>query len=179
MMIRPRTLLMGLLPLASLLLMLGLPWLPQGGQRLIDFPWLDQQQPYHDDWWVFFGYVGCPDVCPDTLAKLHNAYRRLPAHLQPGVLLIDATGTADPAVVRQYAQAFHPDFQAYAPSPAELQRLSRLFGVKITPRPDGRGVDHSSAVYQLHHTESGWQLIRTFQDRRLGPDDLVKALLSR
>ena len=178
MMIHSRRLLLGLLPLASLALMIGLPWLPQNEQRLIDFPWLDQQ-PYHEDWWVFFGYVGCPDICPDTLAKLHNAYRRLAVDRRPGVLLIDATAAADPAILRQYAQAFHPDFQAYAPSPAELQRLSQRLGAKITPRADGRGVDHSSAVYQLRHTESGWLLVRTFQDRRLGPDDFAKALSVR
>ena len=171
-------LLAGLLPLASVLLLLSLPWLPQDEKRLIDFPWLDQQTR-RDKWWIFFGYMGCPDVCPDTLAKLRNAYQRLPAEARPGVALIDATAAADPVLLAQYVRVFHPDFQAYAPSQAELERLSRLFGAKIIPRSNGRGLDHSGSVYQLQHTEQGWMLTRTFQDRRLGPADLAEAALAR
>ncbi|MER2603197.1 MAG: SCO family protein [Candidatus Competibacter phosphatis] len=174
----PSRFLAPLLPLASLLLVFCLPWLPQDEQRPIHFPWLDQQMPHHDNWWVFFGYVGCPDICPDTLTKLRNAYQRLPAGSRPGVLLIDVTTKVDPDLLTRYAQGFHPDFQAYAPTLGELKRLGNLFGVKIRPRTDRFSPDHSGAVYQLRHAGPDWMLVRTFQDRRLGPNDLVAGMTS-
>lgn len=167
----------GLLPAAALLLLLFLPWLPHDERRPIELPWLDRQVPYKN-WWIFFGYVGCADICPDTLARLRNAYLRLPDHVRPGVALIDATAAADATALINYVRGFHPDFQAYSPSPAELEQLSRQFGARIALRPNERGLNHSGAVYQLHRDGYDWVLIRTFQESRLGPDELAEAVTS-
>lgn len=158
--------------------MLALPWLPQSERRQIEFPWLDQQ-PLHQHWWIFFGYMGCADVCPDTLAQLRNAYLRMPTDLRPGVVLIDATAAADENALAHYVRGFHPNFQAYTPSLIELERLSQQFGARITPRPNERGPDHSGSVYQLNRVGDNWILTRTFQDRRLSPDKLAEAITSR
>ena len=102
---------------------------------------------------VFFGYTRCPDVCPTTLATLHQALQQLRAQglgerVRVDFISVDPQRDT-PARLAAYAHAFDPQFVGATGPDAQLQPLTRALGIVYARTPDGHGgenVDHSGAV---------------------------------
>jgi protein SCO1/2 len=103
---------------------------------------------------VYFGYTHCPDVCPNDLANIGQAMRRLEketpglaARLQPIFITVDPERDT-PAVMKDYASAFHPKLLGLTGTPQQIAAVSKEFAVwssKQAPQPGAHGyaVDHS------------------------------------
>jgi protein SCO1/2 len=99
---------------------------------------------------VFFGFTHCPDVCPTTLAKLHQV-RKTSGITGLQVLFVTVDPQRDtPEVVGKYAHAFDPDFIGLTADPKDLEKMLAGFGVAAL-RVDLPGgdytMDHSAAVF--------------------------------
>ncbi len=102
---------------------------------------------------VFFGYTLCPDVCPTTLATLHQALQQLRAQglgeqVQVDFISVDPQRDT-PARLAAYVHAFDPQFVGATGPDAQLQPLTRALGIVYARTPDGHGgesIDHSGAV---------------------------------
>ena len=102
---------------------------------------------------VFFGYTRCPDVCPTTLATLHQALQQLRAQglgaqVQVDFITVDPPRDT-PARLAAYVRAFDPQFVGATGPDAQLQPLTRALGLIYARTPDGHGgesIDHSGAV---------------------------------
>jgi len=102
---------------------------------------------------VFFGYTRCPDVCPTTLATLHQALQQLRAQglgeqVQVDFISVDPQRDT-PARLAAYVHAFDPQFVGATGPDAQLQPLTRALGLVYARTPDGHGgesIDHSGAV---------------------------------
>lgn len=111
---------------------------------------------------IYFGYTGCPDVCPTTLATLAEAIELLgddAAHLAPlfvtvdpdrdtAQLLRDYTGFMHPAIIglrgpKAYTdhmvKAFNARYEIYVPDPAtpEIYSIDHTASVAVVG-PDGQ-----------------------------------------
>ena len=102
---------------------------------------------------VFFGYTGCPDMCPTTLALLASAMKEL-GTVATGVqgLFVTVDPKRDtPQVLAQYVPAFYPTFLALYADEATTERTVREFKGYFhanAPNADGSySVDHSAQVY--------------------------------
>jgi protein SCO1/2 len=102
---------------------------------------------------VYFGYTHCPDVCPNDLATIGQALRRLEksdpaaaAKLQPIFITVDPERDT-PAVMKEYAAAFHPRLLGLTGTPQQIAAVTKEFAVwssKQPPQPGGGyAVDHS------------------------------------
>lgn len=102
---------------------------------------------------VYFGYTHCPDVCPNDLATIGQALRRLEreapaqaAKVQPIFISVDPERDT-PAVMKQYAAAFHPRLLGLTGSPQQVAAVAKEYAVwyaKQSPQPGGGyAVDHS------------------------------------
>jgi protein SCO1/2 len=133
-------------------------WLPQP-RPLEDFTLTDESgQPFRlaqlkgQPTLVFFGFTHCPDVCPTTLAKLAQITR---AAAIPGlrVVLVSVDPARDtPALLKEYVHAFDPGFKGVTGTPADIERVTREFGVAVARVDLGGGdytVDHSAVVFLL------------------------------
>ena len=102
---------------------------------------------------VFFGFAQCPDVCPTTLLEMKQLKDKLGADggkLQ--VLYVTVDPERDTAeVMREYMQAFDPDFLALIPTPEQLAATAKDFKVyykKVEGKtPGSYSMDHSAATY--------------------------------
>ena len=102
---------------------------------------------------VFFGFAQCPDVCPTTLLEMKQVKDKLGADggkLQ--VLYVTVDPERDTAeVMREYMQAFDPDFLALIPTPEQLAATAKDFKVyykKVEGKtPGSYSMDHSAATY--------------------------------
>lgn len=98
---------------------------------------------------VYFGFTGCPDVCPTDLASIAQALRDLgPAAdgIQPLFITLDPERDK-PAVLREYAAAFHPRLVALTGSESEIRRVAadyKVFFEKV-PLP-------GTSTYTIDHT---------------------------
>jgi protein SCO1/2 len=102
---------------------------------------------------VFFGFSHCPNVCPDTLARLkllHDA--RGGALKSARVVLISVDGERDtPAALKAYLAPLSPDFIGLTGDPKATTRIAAQFAAVFFKEPPGKdgnyNVMHSSQVF--------------------------------
>lgn len=103
---------------------------------------------------VYFGYMTCPDVCPNTLAEMLRAYREIG---EPKERVKVVFITLDPERdtlerLTRFMQAFSPDFIGLRPeSDGQLEALKDEFGVVS----EKREVD-SALGYTIDHSATTW-----------------------
>ena len=84
---------------------------------------------------LFFGYAGCPDVCPTELYLMAEMLRRIEqndAHLPrpPQVVFVSVDPQRDtPDALQQYAAFYHPSFLGVTAAPPVINRLAKSMGV--------------------------------------------------
>ena len=102
---------------------------------------------------LYFGYTHCPDVCPTTLGTLALALHRLgPDADKVRVLFVSVDPARDTqAVLKQYVDAFGPQFVGLRGSDSETEAMSRRYRIAYSREdPDHQGnytVAHSNAVF--------------------------------
>ena len=115
--------------------------------------------PYRDGRWtlLFFGYTHCPDVCPTTLAYLHQEMRAMgtrAADLHVVFVSVDP-GRDTAAGAAQFALFYDPQFTGLTGDKAALDQLTTDAGAAYLPSKPLPGtatyeVMHSSSVYVVN-----------------------------
>jgi protein SCO1/2 len=103
---------------------------------------------------VYFGYTHCPDVCPETMARLMQVLQALgPDAKKTRILFITVDPARDtPAALHAYVRAFDPVHAiGLTGTDSEIESLARDYRVAYQMEkrdPNGNyDVTHSSAVY--------------------------------
>ncbi len=103
---------------------------------------------------VYFGYTHCPDVCPETMARLIQVMQKLgPEAKNTRIAFITVDPARDtPAVLHEYVNAFDADHTVgLTGSDSEVEWLAKRYRVAYQMEkrdPSGAyDVTHSSAVY--------------------------------
>lgn len=104
---------------------------------------------------LYFGFASCPDVCPTDLATIGAALERLgPAarEVQPVFVTLDPRRDT-PALLREYAKAFHPSFVALTGTEAEVRRVATDFKVYFAkvdlPGTQTYTIEHTAFTFLL------------------------------
>jgi protein SCO1/2 len=98
---------------------------------------------------VYFGYTGCPDICPTTLSSVAQALRLLGARaaaVQPIFITVDPRHDT-PSVMAAYVANFTPRLIGLTGTPAELQAAERAYHVTVEVTPTG--INHSAVLYLM------------------------------
>ena len=102
---------------------------------------------------IFFGFTHCPDVCPTTLARLTRLRRQVGGDDRFAIVFVTVDPERDtPAEVGKYASLFNTPIIGLTGSPADIERVKKLFGVfsQKDPQPGGDyGISHSAAVFVM------------------------------
>lgn len=116
---------------------------------------------------LFFGFTHCPDVCPTTLARLGAATKQLDDKIREDtqVLFVSVDpGRDDPETLREYTDAFGPQFVGLTGDKDALDALTRRYRVTYGyGDEDDNGdydVSHSSAVFAFNRAGEARLLIR-------------------
>jgi protein SCO1 len=102
---------------------------------------------------VFFGYTGCPDMCPTTLALVAGGMKELGSDAEQvqGLFITVDPKRDTPQVLAQYVPAFYPTFLGLYADQATTERTVRDFkGYFHANAPNEHRsytVDHSAQVY--------------------------------
>src|SRR5439155_1329552 len=126
-----------------------------------------------------FGFTYCEKVCPVTLAKLVEVFKKLGAE-SAGVQLVFVTVDPErdsPARLREYLSFFNPAFLGATGPPKELDSVRQSYGVIATKE----AAENKKLGYQVHHSSSIYLIDREGKLRALAPfgksaDDVVHDL---
>ncbi len=104
---------------------------------------------------LYFGFASCPDVCPTDLAIIGQALRELGAaadDVQPIFITLDPQRDK-PAVLREYAAAFHPRMLALTGTQAEIRRIATDYKVffehVLLPGTQTYVIDHTPYTFLI------------------------------
>jgi len=98
---------------------------------------------------VFFGFTGCPDVCPTTLFEVARVMRSLgddAAMVQPIFISVDRENDT-PEILASYVAAFHPAMIGLTGSEQQLDAVAESFNVTYGVEPASDGVSSFESVY--------------------------------
>jgi protein SCO1/2 len=119
---------------------------------------------------VYFGYTHCPDVCPETMARLMQVLQTLgPVANHTRIVFITVDPARDTAaVLRTYVRAFDPVHAVgLTGSDNEIESMARRYRVAYQMEkrnPNGSyDVTHSSAVY-IFDSQGHARLLATDND---------------
>ena len=105
---------------------------------------------------IYFGYTGCPDVCPTELNTMSQAIDTLPAaqaaRIRPVFVTVDPErDTVD--VLSAYVTAFHPrmiGLTGTAEQVAAIKKTYRVYSRSLEKDDDGFYlVDHSTFIFLI------------------------------
>jgi len=101
---------------------------------------------------VFFGYTGCPDICPTTLAKIARVLALLsrggPAVRAVFITVDPARDT--PALISAYTKLFGQNILGLTGSEAAIARAEAAYHVYVGPRnPQTGTIVHSALIYLM------------------------------
>lgn len=102
---------------------------------------------------VFFGYTNCPDICPTTLADWKQVKAALggAASKVNFIFVTIDPATDTPEIVGQYIARFDSSFVGLSGSPAQIDAVSKAFGVSAfadgTMDSGHTAMAHPSRVY--------------------------------
>ncbi len=113
---------------------------------------------------IFFGYVGCADICTPRLYELSLIYEKLKdTKIDVQVLFINLTKLEDPEVANLFAKSFNKDFKGIYLQKPELESLKREFNVYSAPAlGDPDEVDHTTFLYLLKKVDSKYYLKKIY-----------------
>ncbi len=128
---------------------------------------------------VYFGYTHCPDVCPETMARLMQVIGKLgPDAQQVRILFITVDPARDtPSALHDYVAAFDAQHaRGLTGSNQQIEALAKRYRVAYQmEKSDPNGnyeVTHSSAVY-VFDSQGHARLLATDHD---SPDDFAQDL---
>jgi protein SCO1/2 len=129
---------------------------------------------------VYFGYTHCPDVCPETMARLMQVLAKLSSKDagQVRILFISVDPARDtPQLLREYVGAFDAQHaRGLTGSDRQVESLARRYRVAYQmEKRDPKGnyeVTHSSAVY-IFDAQGHARLLATDHD---SPDAIAHDL---
>lgn len=108
-------------------------------------------QPYL----MFFGFTNCPDYCPNTMAKIRNAYNQLPDSMEkPLILFISVDPERDrPERLKNYLSHFTEHALGLTGTVEQVADVAEMYGahyeISSAETEVGYLVDHSTYIYLM------------------------------
>ncbi len=113
---------------------------------------------------LFFGYVGCADICTPRLSELSSIYKNLKqSDIQTKVLFINIIELSDHELPDLFAKSFHEEFDGIYLEKQELEDLKREFDVYSTHAlGNPEEINHTAFLYLLKRVGSKYFLNKIY-----------------
>ena len=116
---------------------------------------------------LFFGYIHCPDICPNTLSELAAVMQRLGSDaVRVQVLFATLDPERDtPAVLAQFVPSFNPKFIGLYGTSSQIAETAKEYKLVYQKQPGKRKgsytLDHSAGTY-LYDTAGKLRLYASY-----------------
>jgi len=110
---------------------------------------------------VYFGYVGCTNICIPTLNEFAPMYRRIQKRYPDTAFYFVNLNPAQPMEwAKPFAKSFDPSFHGVYATESEVERYDRDFNLAVTS--DNEEMSHSSNLYLLIRADNHYRLKRIY-----------------
>jgi len=117
----------------------------------------------HDLTIVFFGFVGCASVCPNSLTKLSGVLESLETAYPAkslGAVFVDVRKHADSLSATNYGYQFSDNINGtYLPQEERGQIISD-FALELKPGDDYSPLLHTDHFFVLEKEDDSWKILR-------------------
>ena len=125
---------------------------------------------------IFFGFTHCPDVCPNTLARLARFRRTIgKGDAAFAILFVSVDPARDtPTEMGRYAAAFNTPIVALTGSEADIAQVKQSYGIysaKVPQAGADYSVDHTATIFLM---DAGGKFVAT-----ITPDEGDAAALAK
>jgi len=124
--------------------------------KSVEVPWLEKSDKKVT--LLFFGYVGCADVCAPILFDMQHTYRSSAWKGFTGeveVVFINLTPQTEPSSVDSFAKSFDIDFKGVYLSRKELLKIERNFRLFFsTSIFDRENINHTDHIYLISNSKT-------------------------
>lgn len=159
--------------LVLIFFVLAIPYLPYDSKRQVSVSFLDDSAG--DQAYVFFGFAGCADVCPTSLAILRNIMQQSKeTGTVPQVAFVDIDKNSNASLAESYAGQFHPNFIGFYPDHQQRKQLVADFGLNIKQKDSN--IQHSGRTFLLRKEAGKWWIIKTFNPQSISEPLLLNSL---
>jgi len=136
---------------------------------------------YNNDYlFVFFGYVGCTDICTPRLTELSSIYDKLTKehNIDIDTVFINLIKLEDKELPQLFASYFHEDFDGFYINNANITFLENEFNIYSSPSlfRDGE-YDHTSFLFLLKKVNNEYYLKRIYTNSPFDKDKIVNDIL--
>jgi protein SCO1/2 len=131
---------------------------------------------------VFFGYVGCADVCTPRLEELSTIYQELKYNnnIDIDTAFINLIYLQDPELPQLFASIFHKDFEGFYLNNDKIQKLQNEFKIYNSPSLVSQGDwDHTSFLFLLEKEIDGYYLKRIYTYVPFDKQKIIKDILGK
>ncbi|PAU94846.1 hypothetical protein CK503_05075 [Aliifodinibius salipaludis] len=112
---------------------------------------------------VFFGFVGCASVCPNSLTKLSKVFDSLEKEYPQksvGAVFVDVRKQTDSLSAEKYGYEFSDNIDgAYLPQEERTQVISD-FALEVKPADDHTPLLHTDHFFVLEKEDESWRILR-------------------
>ena len=124
---------------------------------------------------IFFGFTHCPDVCPNTLARLARLRRAVGRDDKFAILFVSVDPERDtPTAMGRYAAAFNTPLIALTGTETEIAAVKRAYGIysaKVPQAGADYSIDHTATVFLM---DAGGKFVATITPDEGDPAALAK-----
>ena len=96
---------------------------------------------------LFFGYVGCGDICPHSLRELSKIYEQLNKD-KIKVYFVNVLDTANQNLLKPYTKRFHKDFKGIYLDKLSLRKVASKLNLALVKIND-KEIGHTGHLYVL------------------------------
>ncbi len=112
---------------------------------------------------VFFGYVGCVDVCTPRLKEISEIYDELKNKIDIDFYFINLTDSISDDIADIYVKNFNKNFNGIQLSKVDLENLKsdfNVFSIKSLTNEDE--LEHTSFLYYLKKEDNVYRIKKIF-----------------
>ena len=118
----------------------------------INLPFLEKEQK--PIVLLFFGYVGCTEICTPALHQLDEIFKKIDSK-NVSLYFINLLTSADPQSVDDFAKSFNPAFNGVYLNQKEIDTVITKLNVMSVPSLLDKNVIDHSAFLHLFEKENG------------------------
>lgn len=127
---------------------------------------------------LFFGYVGCTDVCTPLLQELNTMYSLdtfSELHDSTDIVFVNLIPELKPDQAQLFASFFNDNFIGLHLSKQELYSIDRKFSLFYTPSlSDKNELSHSDSIYLLKKINGTFMLKNIYMTHPFNPNQLIQ-----
>lgn len=113
---------------------------------------------------LFFGYVGCTDVCIPLLNQLKTMYEKPEFkifHSSTDIVFVNLLPQLEPAQPKLFAETFNSNFKGVYLSQSQLNNIERKFRLFFSKNIfDKNKLNHTDYIYLLERQANGQLILK-------------------